>query len=92
MDTGEVNSVRLASDIGQGGMRMNSSDFIPLGSLVRVYFQFEDEGRLLDLEGKVVWGRYLPRFDGYQFGLEFSGGSLPEKQNIAQYVHKVRGG
>lgn len=84
----EIYAGHLAQDISQGGMCIKSNEFVPVGSRVIVQVQFDHQGRLLDLEAKVVWTRELPYANGFQLGLEFVEGDLFKKGKIAQFVVK----
>ncbi|MBF0595032.1 MAG: PilZ domain-containing protein [Candidatus Omnitrophica bacterium] len=87
----EAFSGQLSHDISQGGIRINSNDFVPLNSSLTVQFQLEDLGRLFDLQGKVVWVRHLPYSDGYQVGVEFTGDASFQQWKIAQFVFNAKG-
>ena len=79
-------SGQLAQDISQGGLRFTSSAFIPLGTQIKMQIKLEEEGRVLEVMGKVVWEKYLPHKDMFQLGLEFTGDASYVQWNIARYV------
>lgn len=79
----------LAQDISVGGMRLNSNEFVPVGVRVVLQVQFEAQGRLLDMEAKVVWTRELPQMNGFQLGLEFVEGNVFERSTLAQSMSKL---
>ncbi|MBF0620174.1 MAG: PilZ domain-containing protein, partial [Candidatus Omnitrophica bacterium] len=55
-----VFGAQMAHDLSQGGIRINSETFFPVGSRVMVAIQLENEGRIIEVEGRVVWVRSLP--------------------------------
>ncbi len=78
----------LAQDISQGGMRINSNEFVAVGSHVILQIQLESQTRVLDFNAKVVWVKELPYSDGFQLGLEFAEEAVFEKLKVAQFVVK----
>ena len=89
MPNSEVFVSYLAQDISQGGLCVISNEFVPIGTRVMVKLQFEDNGALCELEGKIAWVRQMPtRSEGFQFGLEFKDQPAFKKWQIAQYVVK----
>lgn len=79
-----------AQDLSQGGIRLGSSSFIPLGTMVTLQIKLADEGPVVDMQGKVVWVKYLAHTDNYQIGLEFGGDAAYGRLKIAQYVSKAQ--
>lgn len=80
----------LAKDLSQGGIRVNSPEFIAVNSSVVVQIKLTDVGRVFDLEGKVAWVRQLPHTDGFQLGLEFTGGPSFAKWQIANFTNQKK--
>ncbi|MBF0388106.1 MAG: PilZ domain-containing protein [Candidatus Omnitrophica bacterium] len=85
----EIYAGNLAYDISQGGIRINSSEFVAKGAHVILQVQLDMQGRLLELAGEVVWIRELPYSGGFQLGLQFNEGDSFEKCKIAQFVEKL---
>ncbi|MBF0123041.1 MAG: PilZ domain-containing protein [Candidatus Omnitrophica bacterium] len=79
-----------AQDISQGGIRVNSDGFVPLGTILTLQIKLADEGILLDMRGKVVWVKYVPHLDMYQLGLEFFGDSSYGRWKIAHHIVKTK--
>ncbi|MEI6438209.1 MAG: PilZ domain-containing protein [Candidatus Omnitrophota bacterium] len=88
----EIYAGHLAQDISMGGMRINSNEFVPIGTRVILQVQLKVQEKLLDLEAKVVWVKQSPFSEGYQLGLEFVGGSAFERLKIAEVVVKPKQG
>lgn len=81
---------QLAQDLSEGGIRINTCEFLALGSVIYVQIQLAELDQVFDLDGKVVWVRELEHMDGYQLGIEFTGGRFFEKWKIAQYVYRTQ--
>lgn len=81
----------LASDLSEGGLKVNSAYFLPLNSPMRVQMRIMSE-TLVDLSGKVVWIQQLPYSDRYQIGIEFAEESINSKakEEIRQYITSRR--
>lgn len=84
----EIDCSHIGQDISSGGIRMNSNEFIAVGSTIVVQVKLDLRGKQYSLPGKVKWVRYLPHSDNYQLGVEFLDGSRFEKGQIEQYVVK----
>jgi uncharacterized protein (TIGR02266 family) len=76
----------LAQDLSEGGMRIRSNEFLPLGSRVSVRLQLDKDPRLVDVEGRVVWVKFIPYSEVYQLGIEFEDKMPAQRENIARFV------
>ncbi|MFA5087448.1 MAG: PilZ domain-containing protein [Candidatus Omnitrophota bacterium] len=81
----------LACDIGEGGVRFNADDFIPLNSELAVQMEIEPQN-VVALRGRVAWVQLVPHSDRYQVGLEFDGSEscAESREKIHQYVASLR--
>ncbi len=81
----------LACDLSEGGLKMNSSQFLPLNSRMRVNLRVMAE-TIINLPGKVVWVQQLPYSERYQVGVEFAEEDLnpKAKEEIRQYIRSRR--
>ena len=79
-----------AQDISQGGIRINSESFVPLGTILTLQIKMADEAPLLEMHAKVVWVKYVSHLEMYQLGLEFSGDSSYGRWKIAHHVFKMK--
>ena len=60
----------LASDISEGGIKINFNNFVPLGA--EMAFQiFVNSIKMVKCVGRVVWVQKFPFSDRYQVGLKF---------------------
>ena len=77
----------LAADIGEGGVRFNSNEFIPLNRELSIQASMAPD-KLIDLKGRVAWIQLMPYSDRYQVGLQFDAGQLPNtsRREIRQYI------
>ena len=76
----------IAQDLSQGGLRMLSSEFIPVHTLVNVQIQLKDRERVMDVQGRVVWVRYNPMTETYQMGLEFTRDAAFQRAMISEFI------
>ncbi|MFH0754751.1 MAG: PilZ domain-containing protein [Candidatus Omnitrophota bacterium] len=79
----------LSQDISQGGLRIFSTDFLPLHTLVTVRVQLRDEARVLEFPAKVVWVRVQPLSENFQIGLEFLDDQLRPNEEVARFVKSL---
>ncbi len=76
----------LARDISEGGIKLNFSDFVPLYSEMALKVQLENDPRVVDMPGKVVWVKQVPFSDRYRIGIEFDHPNNLSKETIKSYV------
>lgn len=82
----ERSDSHIAQDLSQGGLRMLSSEFIPVHSLVTIQIQLKDCTRVMDVQGRVVWVRYNPMTETYQMGLEFTDDAAFQRAMISAFI------
>ncbi len=82
----EKSDSHIAQDLSQGGLRMLSSEFIPVHTLVNIQLQLKDREKVIDLEGHVVWVRYNPMTETYQMGLEFADDAAFQRVMISEFI------
>jgi c-di-GMP-binding flagellar brake protein YcgR len=76
----------MAQDLSQGGLRMLSSEFIPVHSLVNIQIQLKDREKVMDVQGQVVWVRYNPMTETYQMGLQFADNAAFQRAMISEFI------
>ena len=80
----------LAYDIGEGGVKINFHDFIPLGTEITLKMRLgqKSTSRIIDIAGRVVWVIRVPFSDYYQVGVKFIDtiSNLKPKEEIGQYL------
>ena len=81
----------LGHDIGEGGIRVNWVDFIPINTELQLNIKLTDEN-MADLKGKVVWVQQIPFSDQFQIGVKFleDNVSPKAKEVIHQYIQSHR--
>lgn len=84
----EVHEGTLACDLSRGGIRMNTNDFIPIGSEIVVKIRLAGQIQLVDVMAQVVWIRVIPYSERFQIGLEFIDGKIDRMARIGQYVEQ----
>ena len=60
----------LGCDLSESGLRVNFSDFVPLGTELLIQLTLAGK-RVVERMGKVVWVQKFPFMDRYQVGLQF---------------------
>lgn len=60
----------LGCDLSETGVRINFSDFVPLGTELLIQLQLAEK-KVVERIGKVVWVQKFPFMDRYQVGLQF---------------------
>ena len=83
---GERSDSHIAQDLSQGGLRMLSSEFIPVHSLVSIQIQLKDSEKVMDVQAHVVWVRYNPMTETYQLGLEFTHDAAFQRAMISEFI------
>ena len=86
---GERCDSHIAQDLSQGGLRMLSSEFIPVHSVVSVQIQLKDREKVMDVQGRVVWVRYNPMTETYQMGLEFADDAAFQRAMISEFIRST---
>jgi c-di-GMP-binding flagellar brake protein YcgR len=83
---GERFDSHIAQDLSQGGLRMLSSEFMPVNSLVSIQIQLKDREKIMDVEGRVKWVRYNPMTETYQMGVEFVDDAAFQRAMIGEFI------
>jgi Tfp pilus assembly protein PilZ len=68
----DISCGELAQDLSEGGIRVRSNVFIPVGEQVSVGLQLKDSDKVVELIGTVKWVRINPLSESYQLGVEFA--------------------
>ena len=77
----------LSCDLSEGGVRVDTYDFLPLGTELTLHIRLAVE-KIVEYVGRVVWVRKFPFADRYQVGLEFSGDKtfLAAKRQLHEFI------
>ncbi len=77
----------LSCDLSEGGARVDTYDFLPLGTELTLQIRLAVE-KIVEYVGRVVWVRKIPFADRYQVGLEFSGDKtfLAAKRQLHEFI------
>ncbi len=77
----------LSCDLGEGGVRVDMFDFVPLDTELTLEIRLAIE-KIVGYVGRVVWIRKFPFADRYQAGLEFSGDKsfLASKRQLHEFI------
>ncbi|MBF0330601.1 MAG: PilZ domain-containing protein [Candidatus Omnitrophica bacterium] len=85
----DVYAGHLTQDISQGGVRVITSDFVPVNSVVTVQVQLKDREKIMELHARVAWVRATAFGETYQLGLEFFGDTPRMSEAIGQFVRSL---
>ena len=80
----------LAQNIGEGGLRLQLNDFVPMNTKVIVELALGEssKNKVMVLNARVAWAQRIRYSDQYQVGLEFTQdhSSNESKKEVSQYV------
>lgn len=80
----------LACDIGEGGMKLNLEEFIPINSEISLHAKLKDSPRAVDVVGRVAWLQQIPYSDRYHVGIQFNKADPLLQNEIRNYVNVRR--
>lgn len=86
LDINQEPIAESSQDLGLGGLRIRSNEFIPVGQILEVGVQLVDSGEVVRLPARVKWVRYNPYSESYQLGLEFEQGELYPLSRISRFL------
>ena len=76
----------LACDIGEGGMKVNFNDFIPLNTEMILQMKLMNIPKVVDVSGQVAWLEKVPYSDRYHIGVRFTKIDPHMQEGIRKYV------
>ncbi len=85
----DVQSGEIAQDLSEGGIRIRSNVFISLGQEVSLSIQLGEEEDTVEVNGRVVWVRFIPYSEVYQVGIEFAQDAAFPRWRIARFTGSV---
>ena len=78
----------LTKDLGGGGVRLVSREFLPVNSKVKLEFFLTPASEALKAVGKVVWIQKVPYSYQHEVGIQFLDISDPSRKRIAHFVEQ----
>ncbi len=78
----------LTKDLGEGGVRLLSREFLPVNGKVKMEFFLSPASEALRTVGKVIWIRKLPYSYQHDVGIKFVDIPEPTKRRIAHFVEQ----
>ena len=78
----------LMKDLGAGGIRFLSRDFLPVDSKVKLEFFLTPASEALLAVGKVVWNNKVPYSYQHEVGIQFLDISEANRKRIQRFVEQ----
>ncbi|MFH1858503.1 MAG: PilZ domain-containing protein [Candidatus Omnitrophota bacterium] len=78
----------LTKDLGGGGVRLLSRDFLPVNSKVKIEFFLEPASEALQAVGRVVWVQKLAYSYQHDVGIQFLDISDITRKRISSFVEQ----
>lgn len=78
----------LTKDLGGGGVRLVSRDFLPVDSKVKLEFFLTPASEALKAVGKVVWIKKLPYSYQHDVGIQFMDIPEPTRKRLTHFVEQ----
>ena len=78
----------LMKDLGAGGIRLLSRDFLPIDSKLKLEFFLTPASEALMAVGRVVWIQKLPYSYQHEIGIQFLDISEDSRKKIRQFVEQ----
>ena len=85
----EASTGELAQDLSEGGIRIRSNEFIPVGQEISVGIQLKDSDEVIEVIGRVVWVRFVPYTEVYQLGIEFNQDATYPRARIGRFAYSA---
>lgn len=86
---GESYAGSLSKDIGEGGVRFKSNEFISLACRLVVEITLPTLTKPIKAISKVAWIKKIPTSDEYELGNQFLEMTKDDKHHIADFVSKA---
>ncbi len=78
----------IAKNISAGGMKIVITEEIPPNAVVNVQFTLPNNGKAVDLKGRVKWVWSLDEGRGFEMGLEFVAPASESLLDLLEYTYK----
>lgn len=73
-------------DISEGGVRILTEDFVPLGTAMKLEIILKNGLKCIDAIAEVVWLARMPHSERYQLGLRFCEMSESYRSDVHEFV------
>lgn len=80
----------VTRDIGQGGLRFITSQFVPNFSEILLELSLRSSLEPVRAAGKIAWTQKLPHCDRYQVGVQFTDISNSGKKNLINRLQMLK--
>lgn len=79
----------ITRDVGEGGVRFISNEFLPLASRLVVEVFLPANPRPIKAISKVAWIKKAPSGDQYEVGNQFLEVAREDKSSLSEYISKL---
>jgi hypothetical protein len=76
----------LTRDISIKGIKIQSENFFPMNSTLRIQLSLKEPTRLINMVGKIRWIRKLKASDVYEMGIEIVGTSKEDHVALKRHI------
>jgi hypothetical protein len=76
----------LTQDISVMGIKIQSENFFPMNSTLRIQLSLKEPSRLINMVGKIRWIRKLKASDVYEMGIEIVGTSKEDHVALKRHI------
>jgi len=78
----------LTEDISIKGIKIQSENFFPMNSTLKIQLSLKEPSRLINMVGKIRWIRKLKASDAYEMGIEIVGTSREDHVALKRHIEE----
>ncbi len=81
----------LTEDISIKGIKIQSENFFPMNSTLKIQLSLKEPSRLINMVGKIRWIRKLKASEVYEMGIEIVGTSKDDLVALKRHIEESPG-
>ena len=81
----------LTEDISIKGMKIQSENFFPMNSTLKIQLSLKEPTRLINMVGKIRWIRKLKASEVFEMGIEIVGTSKEDQAALKRHIEETPG-
>jgi c-di-GMP-binding flagellar brake protein YcgR len=78
----------LTEDISLSGMKIQSENFFPINSILKIQLSLKEPTRLINVLGKIRWVKKLKACEGFEMGIEIVGTSKEDQGVLKRHIEE----